>query len=131
MATLQVGSRGQAVTDLQNALNSVGYPVAVDGVFGSKTQRAVMSFQQDHELTVNGVADAETQDLITQLMGAASSTAVYDDEDGEVITAGGGSSSAPVLITSGPPKWLLPVGLGAIGLVGLALMMQDNKKRRR
>lgn len=43
---LRYGDRGWRVTYLQCVLRSMGYPtVAVDGVFGSNTRRAVVDFQ--------------------------------------------------------------------------------------
>lgn len=64
---LSVGSSGDAVTFLQNALNRVGrnYPAIpkispVDGVFGADTQRALKKFQTIFDLTPDGVAGKAT-----------------------------------------------------------------------
>ncbi len=54
------------VASLQTMLRSIAYhsgqipAVAVDGIFGQSTERAVSAFQQAHHLTSTGVADAET-----------------------------------------------------------------------
>ena len=42
---LRKGDQGLDVTALQNLLVQRGYPVAVDGVFGPPTYRAVRAFQ--------------------------------------------------------------------------------------
>ena len=39
------GSTGSAVNKLQNVLNEHGYDLAVDGIFGPKTQAAVRDYQ--------------------------------------------------------------------------------------
>lgn len=45
--TLRYGDRGWRVTYLQCVLRSMGYPtVAIDGVFGTNTRRAVVDFQR-------------------------------------------------------------------------------------
>ena len=60
-ATLKVGSRGPAVSQLQDALRTAGFnPGKTDGVFGPKTQAAVRSFQQAKGLTVDGIAGKQT-----------------------------------------------------------------------
>lgn len=65
-ATLHRGSQGDAVTDLQNRLNTAGAnPVLIaDGDYGGGTMRAVQAFQQAHGLPVTGVADAATLDAL-------------------------------------------------------------------
>ena len=46
---LSMGSKGDAVSELQNKLNELGYSVGVvDGDFGGKTENAIKAFQKDH-----------------------------------------------------------------------------------
>ena len=52
---LEIGDEGPAVAALQRALH-----VTADGDFGPITQHAVMSFQRDHGLVVDGQAGAHT-----------------------------------------------------------------------
>jgi peptidoglycan hydrolase-like protein with peptidoglycan-binding domain len=62
--TLSLGSRGQDVRALQDALNYQirrGTPLKVDGVFGSKTDARVREFQKAAGLVVDGIAGAKTQ----------------------------------------------------------------------
>lgn len=60
-SALAIGSRGDRVTQLQNALNQRGYAVGdVDGIYGSMTRDAVMAFQRDAKLAATGVADETT-----------------------------------------------------------------------
>jgi peptidoglycan hydrolase-like protein with peptidoglycan-binding domain len=57
--TIQLGSKGQAVKDAQQALIDRGYPVSggVDGVFGFHTYRAVIDYQDDR--SKSGAASPE------------------------------------------------------------------------
>ena len=58
---LGYGSQGDSVRKLQEALNSAGYSLDVDGVFGTKTQAAVRDYQQKNGLKLDGIAGEETQ----------------------------------------------------------------------
>ena len=60
-AALAFGSRGDRVTQLQNALKQRGYAVGdVDGIYGTLTRDAVTSFQRDANLPATGIADDKT-----------------------------------------------------------------------
>ncbi|MEW5323470.1 peptidoglycan-binding protein [Geobacillus thermoleovorans] len=58
--TLREGSKEEAVKELQRMLNSAGYNVKVDGVYGSETEGAVKIFQKSVGISVDGVAGAQT-----------------------------------------------------------------------
>lgn len=61
-AILSVGSRGDAVRTLQKALTDQGFdPGSPDGIFGPLTLRAVLSFQQHHQLWVDGLVGPRTK----------------------------------------------------------------------
>ena len=65
-STLQRSSKYKsAVVPLQRRLRELGYySGSIDGYFGSKTYRAVRNFQSRNGLSVTGVADAYTQQLL-------------------------------------------------------------------
>ena len=63
-ALLGAGSAGEAVRDLQQNLSALGYPLAVDGIFGKDTEEAVRAFQHDHGLDVDGLAGPKTREAI-------------------------------------------------------------------
>jgi peptidoglycan hydrolase-like protein with peptidoglycan-binding domain len=58
--TLKLGSTGSDVERLQSDLSARGYQVKVDGSFGDNTANAVKKFQQDNNLTVDGVVGPQT-----------------------------------------------------------------------
>lgn len=61
-STLRRGSRGDAVSAIQQPLYNLGYyDYHIDGIFGWRTERAVELLQADLGLTMNGVADADLQ----------------------------------------------------------------------
>ena len=60
-ASYRQGDSGSAVTTIQTKLKRWGYfDGPVDGVYGSKTTKAVRSFQQKNGLTADGVAGPAT-----------------------------------------------------------------------
>ncbi|MEH2458929.1 peptidoglycan-binding domain-containing protein [Nostoc sp.] len=60
MPILQTGVTGADVERLQGDLSRLGYQIAVNGVFDQSTETAVKKFQQDHNLTVDGVVGPQT-----------------------------------------------------------------------
>lgn len=60
-ASLQQGDSGNAVRSLQDLLRSTGYLSSPStGYFGSATEAAVIAFQQDYGLIVDGIAGSQT-----------------------------------------------------------------------
>ncbi|HAX77133.1 MAG TPA: hypothetical protein DCY88_15190 [Cyanobacteria bacterium UBA11372] len=60
LPTLRLGSKGDDVNYLQEALNEYGYKVTVDGIFGKKTEAAVKKFQKSRGLTPDGIVGPQT-----------------------------------------------------------------------
>jgi surface antigen len=59
---LKRGDQGDDVRQLQTALADAGYDLGkIDGDFGIKTQRAVVCFQFEHGLDVDGIAGPKTR----------------------------------------------------------------------
>jgi peptidoglycan hydrolase-like protein with peptidoglycan-binding domain len=57
---LQLGDRGPGVQELQTRLQAGGYYYgAIDGIFGSETQTAVIALQQNSSLPPTGVVDQQ------------------------------------------------------------------------
>ena len=70
-SSLSYGSSGDEVKKLQRTLNSKGYSLSVDGVFGKNTQSAVKDYQKKNGLNVDGIVGAKTW---TSLDGAEKTT---------------------------------------------------------
>ena len=59
--TLKKGARGNITKLLQEKLVSLGYNTnGIDGIFGSGTEKAVISFQKNNELAVDGIVGKNT-----------------------------------------------------------------------
>ena len=64
MGYLTRGSRGSEVRTLQEALNENLFPnprLDVDGIFGSKTEAAVIAFQKQADILVDGIVGPQTK----------------------------------------------------------------------
>ena len=62
--TIRKGDRGVLVSELQKLLNTHGYGLTVDGIFGSKTYNALRKFQTSVGLTADGVCGEKTWDAL-------------------------------------------------------------------
>ena len=61
---IKKGDRGAAVVLCQQALNRNGYPLTVDGAFGSGTEAKVRSFQEDNNLEADGIIGSKTWEVL-------------------------------------------------------------------
>ena len=75
-AVLKKGSQGDEVVTLQKKLKQWGYySGAVDGIFGSGTQKAVEYFQRKNGLTADGVVGAKTAAALGMTLSGATAAA--------------------------------------------------------
>lgn len=101
--TLRVGSRGQAVVDLQNRLNSLGYWTgSSDGRFGPLVKQAVYALQKSAGLSVDGSVGPKTRSALDR--GARPSARVKDgieiDLDRQILIVSRGGSIRYIFNTS-------------------------------
>ncbi|NLJ78074.1 MAG: cell wall hydrolase [Tissierellia bacterium] len=79
--TLQFGHRGADVSRLQGALNQRGYyNYAVDGIYGKITEQAVIRFQIDHGIRIDGIAGPQTQGTLYGNSSGGTSTGNYTQD---------------------------------------------------
>ncbi len=86
--TLEFGSEGEAVRKLQNRLDALGYrPGYTDGKFGAATEAAVMAFQANNNLTVDGKAGPATQRALygTAQKSNVAYSSIYPNDTGERV----------------------------------------------
>lgn len=92
-STLKSGSRGSSVTKLQTALNNKGYSAGTaDGVYGSKTYKAVVAFQKASGLTPDGIAGPITQTKLYMSNSSATAATTAAKTTAAATTSRGTSS---------------------------------------
>jgi len=65
--TLQKGSTGDAVVNLQECLKTVGvYSCKSNGIFDEKTKAAVIKFQKNNAMTADGVVRKSTMSALVR-----------------------------------------------------------------
>lgn len=79
---LKFRSRGAAVVHLQQSLKNKGFsPGSADGIYGKKTENAVIKFQQANKLRIDGIAGRETQSKLFATAAVASRGTSYTSTD--------------------------------------------------
>lgn len=89
---LRKGSKGANVKVLQEKLIQLGYDVGPDGAdgdFGDNTAKALMQFQQEHDLEVDGVFGPLTFEVMKNAGKTASTSAAVQSKPAQESTAGG------------------------------------------
>ncbi len=91
-AVVRQGSRGSEVKQVQQKLKRWGYYTgSVDGIFGSGTKKAVISFQKKNGLTADGIVGAATY----KALGMMDS---YNALQNQTSSSTGGYSNADVYL---------------------------------
>jgi len=81
-AVLSLGSRGEKVALIQQRLKEWGYYTGeVDGIFGRGTHDAVVRFQQQNDLAVDGQVGKKTAAAIGVSLTGAISAALYQESE--------------------------------------------------
>jgi len=85
----QIGDRGTGVKEIQEDLIELGYSVGkygADGSYGPSTKSAILKFQKDNKLSIDGIAGTNTRAKIEELLEKAKKKSYYNRGDkGEEI----------------------------------------------
>ena len=118
--TLELGSEGSAVKELQMALTALGYnPNGVDGSFGKGTRAAVRAFQSANGLKADGKAGSLTLSKLYSLTtgggASAESTSTTTSTTTSTQTSSGGFTRTLRRGMSGTDVTLVQSRLSALG----------------
>lgn len=91
MATLSYGSKGNDVSSLQRLLNSKGYNLSVDGIFGDKTLAAVKNWQQKNGYTADGLVGPNTWQRMGGTASGSTSSSTVENIYNQLTGGTGGS----------------------------------------
>lgn len=77
-ALSKYGSTGGEVTQIQQRLQELGYdPGTADGIYGTRTKNAVITFQRDYGLSDDGIAGPKTLEALGLTGGGGSGGGSY------------------------------------------------------
>ncbi len=101
---LREGDRGHDVRVLQDFLTRAGYPTTVDGDFGPATKQSVVSFQQAHHFTPDGVVTIPVEKALRTAVAAADSGGpvgrVQINSDGTATAPSGAPSAVRSVVSA-------------------------------
>ena len=114
MAAVRRGSTGSAVTAVQSALRNRGYDVAVDGVYGNRTEYVVSLLQGRERISADGIVGPQTA-AVLGLPGSAYEAGGGGNNPSNESPTGAVTVTTPigVNIRSGPGT-----GYGVVGGLG-------------
>jgi len=102
---LKIGSRGQAVIDLQSQLKNLNYYTSsIDGIYGPKTAEAVRAFQRDNGLVVDGIAGPKTFAALNNPVKSASSGTKTNVKVSNIILTAKSYLGVPYVYGGSTPK---------------------------
>jgi hypothetical protein len=140
---LLLGSQGDRVRELQTLLKQLGYyNHSIDGIFGDRTKLAVVEFQKQMSLPVDGQVGTKTFQELTEVAQKDSSEAGTQASSGSATdTLNEGSEESPVAVeasasteTTAPRKgvlwWVLVLLLAASTLTGVFFYELKRSKKR-
>ncbi len=123
---LQAGDTGEKVKAMQGKLNSLGYSLVVDGVFGLASKTAIQDFQKKHNMQATGVWTYDCDvaaDIAIKELSSDSETPVAEEKKVEevapVIVPEVVSDPTPV--TPAPKTPIVPTRLPASSIFGIIL----------
>ncbi len=70
------------VTEIQQALSDIGWPISVDGKSGAQTKEAVSDFQRGYafsELVIDGNPGTNTQNALQDSLSKGGNCSIYFD----------------------------------------------------
>lgn len=85
-AVSKLGSSGDEVKSIQRKLSSLGYyKGSVDGIYGTQTKNAVVSFQRNCGITADGICGKQTLLYLGLSGGSGSNSTGYTTADVELL----------------------------------------------
>ena len=88
---VRFGNKGSKVKELQEKLIKLGYDcgkAGADGDFGLKTLAAVLKFQREHSLEIDGIAGPKTFEALDKALGSSSGEIIVEPEKPVLLQVG-------------------------------------------
>lgn len=114
MTILSKGSQGPYVSSLQTGLTNLGFSLgSIDGIFGAKTQAALIEFQSTVDIPQTGILDPETLERLNEILSMSGFPEVVEKTyNYQTLNP---TSSNPVATNAGSKKIIIIGGLVGAG----------------
>lgn len=129
---------GQPVLELQRDLVALGYDIALDGIDGAETDKAVRDVQRRAGIKVDGIAGPATRDAIRRLLERRPATGAPPAEKTALdalktpeglATAGGIATTALGAATNpGPLQWALAAVVVVVLVVAVVFLVRRLRR---
>ena len=93
---VRLNDRGRDVIEVQKYLETLGYNVSTDGIFGKSTEDAVKDFQKSNKLQVDGIVGGRTLELLKGMISEKVSYELYVVDNGDTLSGIAGSRDVTV-----------------------------------
>jgi len=93
---VKLNDRGRDVIEVQKYLETLGYNVSADGIFGQTTEVAVKDFQESNNLQVDGIVGGRTLELMKKMISEKVSYEIYVVDNGDTLSGIAGSRDVTV-----------------------------------
>ncbi|TDP90648.1 murein DD-endopeptidase MepM/ murein hydrolase activator NlpD [Halanaerobium saccharolyticum] len=93
---VKLNDRGRDVIEVQKYLETLGYNVSTDGIFGRTTEVAVKEFQESNNLQIDGIVGGRTLELLKKMISEKVSYELYVVDNGDTLSGIAGSRDVTV-----------------------------------
>jgi len=93
---VRLNDRGRDVVEVQKHLETLGYNVSTDGIFGKSTENAVKDFQENNNLKVDAIVGGRTIELLKKMISEKVSYELYVVDNGDTLSGIAGSRDVTV-----------------------------------
>jgi murein DD-endopeptidase MepM/ murein hydrolase activator NlpD len=93
---VRLSDRGRDVIEVQKYLETLGYNVSADGIFGKSTEDAVKDFQKSNNLQIDGIVGGRTLELLEKMISEKVSYELYVVDNGDTLSGIAGSRDVTV-----------------------------------
>lgn len=93
---VRLNDRGRDVIEVQKYLETLGYNVSTDGIFGKSTEDEVKKFQKSNNLQIDGIVGGRTLKLLKKMISEKVSYEFYVVDNGDTLSGIAGSRDVTV-----------------------------------
>ncbi len=109
---LKLGSRGPAVTSLQQDLTALGYNTyGIDGIFGTNTQKAVVAFQKAKGISSDALVGTQTKTALNNALQGKKTYIIQPGDNLAGIASKFGITVNALMKANGLTSWTVNAGV--------------------